>query len=138
MSISPVFSALLTVVLLSAAAVPTPDNPLPPCPESPNCERTSAHFEDVAADTLFAAAQSALDTLGPTEMTVEPDPMRAHAVYRVALIFDDDVDLAVEPYADGSVLHIRSASRVGQSDLGVNQRRVERFFEALEEQLAGV
>jgi len=56
-------------------------------------------------------------------------------VYRVALLFKDDVDVAVEPSADGSTLHVRSASRVGHSDLGVNRRRVARFFRAVDEAL---
>lgn len=134
-SISTLTGLILSLAVLGAAAQPLPDNPLPPCPESPNCERVSQYYE-VPDDTLFAAAQASLDELGPSELTVDPGPLRAHAVYRVALVFDDDVHLAVEPHADGSVLHIRSASRVGYSDLGVNQRRVERFLEALDDQLA--
>ena len=43
-------------------------------------------------------------------------------------------DAADDP--DASVLHIRSASRVGYSDLGVNARRVERFVGAVHEALA--
>jgi uncharacterized protein (DUF1499 family) len=32
------------------------------------------------------------------------------------------------------VLHVRSASRVGKGDLGVNRRRVRALFDALETQ----
>lgn len=60
--------------------------------------------------------------------SLSPDgPNRYHAVYRIFL-FLDDVWVAVLPEAGGSRLHIRSQSRVGRSDLGVNKRRVERFF----------
>lgn len=118
----------------SVNRTPRPDNPLPPCPDTPNCERTSRSYS-VGADTLFSAAQDALDALGPTELQVQPDAKRASAVYRVALIFKDDVDVAVAAQDTGSVLFVRSASRVGESDLGVNRRRVERFFQAVDDAL---
>jgi uncharacterized protein (DUF1499 family) len=41
--------------------------------------------------------------------------------------FKDDVEFEVE----GDVVHVRSASRLGHSDLGVNRRRVEQLREAL-------
>jgi len=57
-------------------------------------------------------------------------------VYQVALIFKDDVDVAVRARDDGgSALYVRSASRVGYSDLGVNQRRVERLLRAVDRAL---
>lgn len=127
-----VFSAfLLFLVPAQTHAQSVPDSPLAPCPDSPNCERVSRTF-DAEADTLFRAAQSALRELGPVEITVTEASREAHAVYRVALVFKDDVNLAVTDADSGqSTLHIRSASRVGYSDLGVNRRRVEQFFESL-------
>ena len=110
------------------------DSPLPACPETPNCERTARTYS-VDASALFAAAQRGLDALGPLELQVQPEDRRASAVYRVALLFKDDVDVAVESSPDGSTLHVRSASRVGHSDLGVNRRRVDRFFRAVDEAL---
>lgn len=111
------------------------DSPLAPCPDSPNCERVSRTF-DVDADTLFRASESALRELGPVELKAREGSREAHAVYRVAIVFKDDVNLAVTGGDNGqSTLHIRSASRVGYSDLGVNQRRVDRFFEALDSSL---
>jgi Uncharacterized protein conserved in bacteria len=118
-------------------AQPLPENPLPPCPDTPNCERVSRGY-DVPPDTLFAAAQRALESLGPTTLR-RPDgrsERRLEAVYRVALVFKDDVDVAVKARdEEGSALYVRSASRVGHSDLGVNRRRVERFFDALQRAL---
>lgn len=118
---------LLCLLLLVAASS---DSPLPPCPSSPNCVRT-ARTLDAPPDTAFAAAQRALDALGPVVLESTPESHRAHAVYRVALVFKDDVDLVVEPSDGGSTVHVRSASRVGYSDLGVNKRRVQRFFRTL-------
>jgi uncharacterized protein (DUF1499 family) len=112
--------------LPSAAA----SNPLAACPESPNCERIST---DVAlpADSLFARTRQALRALGPARLRVRPEARRATAVYRVAWLFRDDVAVAVEPRSAGSRLHVRSASRTGYSDLGVNRRRVQRLLEHL-------
>ena len=109
-------------------------NPLPECPPSPNCERLSQDY-DVPADTLFGATTHALDALGPSSLELSPDSMRASAVYRVALVFKDDVDVAVDSTAGGSRLHVRSASRVGHSDLGVNARRVDRLLRAIDKRL---
>lgn len=105
-----------------------PDNPLPDCPDTPNCERISRVYP-VPANQLYGAAQDALEELGPAKLELRPDSMRATAVYRVAWIFKDDVTVAVDDHTDGSVLHVRSASRVGQDDLGVNKRRVQRLLD---------
>ncbi len=43
--------------------------------------------------------------------------------------FVDDVEFYFPP--NESVIHLRSASRVGQSDLGVNRRRLEQIRLAL-------
>ncbi len=105
-------------------------NPLPDCPDSPNCERVSqAH--DAPADTLYEATVRALDALGPVALQHRPDARRASAVYRVALVFKDDVAVAVDTTEQGSRLHVRSASRVGHSDLGVNARRVDRLLQTV-------
>ena len=42
-----------------------PENPLPPCPASPNCVRQTRPFA-LPADTLFDRAQQALEALGPS------------------------------------------------------------------------
>ncbi|HEY9647011.1 MAG TPA: DUF1499 domain-containing protein, partial [Chroococcidiopsis sp.] len=44
--------------------------------------------------------------------------------------FVDDVEFYLSP-ADG-VIHVRSASRLGQSDLGVNRKRIEDIRAAFE------
>ncbi len=133
---------LLSALLLLSPSMPEPstppdstDNPLPACPDSPNCERTSRPYA-TSADRLFEAAQEALTSLGPTALEVAPETHRCQAVYRVALVFKDDVDVAVTGDDEAATVHIRSASRVGYSDLGVNDRRVRRFFRALDEALA--
>jgi uncharacterized protein (DUF1499 family) len=76
--------------------------------------------------------------MGPVKMNVQPSDRSVRTVFRVAFFFKDDVDVIIVPEGETggrSALHIRSASRVGKSDLGVNRRRVDRFFQRLEERL---
>ena len=112
---------------------PLPDNPLPPCPASPNCVRQTRRF-DLPAETLFDRAREALEALGPSALKASPETRRLDAVFTV-FVFKDDVALRLEPDAAGAILHIRSASRLGYRDFGVNQRRVVQFFQALEKRL---
>ncbi len=104
-------------------------NPLPPCPGTPNCERQS-HAFDADAETLFGAVQEVLAVMNPVEVTAEAERYHVDAVFRV-IFFRDDLALRVEPRDTGSTLHIRSASRTGRNDFGVNRRRIERFLDTL-------
>ncbi len=47
-----------------------------------------------------------------------------HATYKTALMgYTDDLELLLDN--NDGVLHIRSASRIGRSDLGANRKRIE-------------
>jgi len=46
--------------------------------------------------------------------------------------FKDDVIVRLTPVDGGTKIDMRSASRVGQSDLGANAARIEAFFDALD------
>ena len=50
--------------------------------------------------------------------------------------FKDDVVVRVERAGTGSRVDVRSKSRVGRSDLGVNARRIRDFLAALAARLA--
>ena len=49
--------------------------------------------------------------------------------------FTDDVTVRVEPVEGGSRVQVRSRSRVGKGDLGVNARRIRAFQRALDREL---
>ncbi|MFN2374308.1 MAG: DUF1499 domain-containing protein [Cyclonatronaceae bacterium] len=106
--------------------------PVQPCPDTPNC-----HIEEVAIPEnpalLFDRLVECLHKTGAESVTPEPDELFVSAVYKIPLLgFRDDVTVRVVPAGNGeSVLFIRSASRVGHSDLGVNQRRVKRILRKL-------
>ncbi len=134
---APVPCPFLSLLLFCHVPDLSANHPLPPCPDTPNCERRSRALA-VDPGVLFGAVQSTLAAMGPIKMNVQPATRSVHAVFRVALFFKDDVDVIVVPHGatgEKSVLHIRSASRVGRHDLGVNRRRVDRFFRRLEKRL---
>ncbi|MEO1023435.1 MAG: DUF1499 domain-containing protein [Bacteroidota bacterium] len=100
---------------------------LPECPSSPNCNREQVLYQQVP-DTLFSVTKQALNDLNPVEAFAEDDSLTMHAVFRIPVFgWKDDVHIVVQPADDSSssVLHIRSASRIGYSDLGVNKRRIQ-------------
>ncbi len=57
-----------------------------------------------------------------TVTETRPDYLRAEFRSRV-FRFVDDVEFLVDEHS--RVIHVRSASRVGYSDLGVNRKRIE-------------
>lgn len=106
------------------------DGQLHPCPGSPNCVNSEDHdasIEPLAyAGSGEAAFRSLIEFLGqePRTEVVSVERDYAHVVFRSALFrFPDDVELRLDEAA--SVIHVRSASRLGYSDLGANRRRVE-------------
>ena len=55
---------------------------------------------------------------------------RLDAVDRTFLLrLPDDVTVRIRPRADGAHIDVRSASRIGQHDLGQNAQRIQRFLE---------
>lgn len=111
-----------------------------PCPESPNCVSSLAAAADpthyiapfelrVPPDQGWTAAVAALAALPRSEL-LEQRPGYVHAVVRTRLLrFRDDVELRLD--AQHRRVDVRSASRLGSSDLGVNRTRVEQLREAL-------
>lgn len=119
------------------------ENPLPECPDSPNCARESFYFERPTAE-IFDKAQTTLQEMNAETAEVAQElsadtPGELKAVFRIRIFrFRDDVHIAVVPAGESGQhawLHIRSASRTGYSDLGVNARRVSTFSETLKKQL---
>jgi uncharacterized protein (DUF1499 family) len=135
---------VLPAILLTVMPIPdvpmTPGFELPPCPASPNCVSTEATrdsqrvptvpFTDDAASAQ-RRAKAALAAESRVTITVDA-PGHVHAECRSLVFrFVDDVDIVVDERA--KVFRFRSASRVGESDLGVNRRRVERLARRLRE-----
>ncbi|MGN8225934.1 DUF1499 domain-containing protein [Gracilimonas sp. BCB1] len=103
-------------------------NPLPPCPVTPNCIRTSEQF-GAGIEKVYEAFIKIFDNEAYRWEVVDPKRIELHAVYRIPVFgFKDDVDVIMEEDGGTTTVFIRSASRVGAYDLGVNHRRVKRIL----------
>ncbi|MEZ4320638.1 MAG: DUF1499 domain-containing protein [Myxococcota bacterium] len=97
-----------------------------PVPATPNCvsSRTDPddpHYVAPLPHATVERIKAVVAGLPRTELVEEADGY-LHFVSTTAFFrFKDDLELEVEE--DG--VHVRSASRVGHSDLGVNRKRVE-------------
>jgi len=101
---------------------------LQPCPDKPNCMSSESDAVDKAhAIAPFSSVdwQVLRQAIEATGGKIELDDGEyMHATFTSSLFrFVDDVELRLD-VAQGLV-HIRSASRVGHSDFGVNRKRVE-------------
>jgi len=122
--------------LFSSTTLPAPqNNPLEACPDTPNCVRSSMEFT-AEASAAHKAALQVLDKMN-AESIVTPSDTEIQAVFKIPIFgFRDDFHVVIEEQAGHQVLvHLRSASRTGHSDLGVNGRRVSRFYGLLTEAL---
>lgn len=110
------------------------ENPLPPCPDSSNCIRITKQFE-TSINSLFDASVQAINKMGPEKITIAKEDYKIKTVFSV-LVFRDDMILKLSKRnSSSSYIHIRSSSRVGETDLGVNRRRVHRFLKKISEYL---
>lgn len=112
------------------------DNPLPPYPQTSNCVRITCKYK-IAPHELFNILLRVLEMM--KAFRIEPDlhRLKIGAVFRIPVLgFKDDFTVKVTSDSeDESTVHLSSRSRVGQSDLGVNRRRVKKFLKTLHHQL---
>jgi uncharacterized protein (DUF1499 family) len=125
----------LALVLVFAGALHGEDtvSRLKACPASPNCVLSTPAadekhriapfpFTGTSADALARVKAAALSF--PRTAVVEEQPGYLKMTFTSAFFrFVDDVEFEVDESA--KVVNVRSASRVGRSDLGVNRKRVE-------------
>lgn len=108
------------------------------CPSSPNCVSSDARDAGHRIDPIrivgppeeaFEAARRVVAGW-PRSEVVRDEPDFLHVECTSAVMrFVDDLELLLR--SDRAEIAVRSASRVGYSDLGVNRRRVERLREEL-------
>ncbi len=104
-----------------------PAERLPPCPHPGNCVCTEdGDAQPLAYGSLSPeAARECLRVILRSRATVCSDRGdRVHATFRVA-VFTDDLHVRFDDLT--RTIHLRSASRVGRYDFGVNRRRIERL-----------
>ena len=110
-----------------------------PCPDSPNCVSSQStdkkrfieplHYRGTSAD----AGQILIDLLESMKRVnlAKVETGYIHAEFRSPIFrFVDDVEFLLPP--GENVIHVKSASRSGYYDFGVNRRRVERLRASFE------
>jgi len=133
------FSSLLSLGILVAGCTGSRpmnlgvhDGKLAPCPASPNCVSSqSADKDHVVEPVPFSGtpAEAMADLIKvisgmPRARIVTATETYLHAEFTSALFrFVDDVEFWID--TNTSTVQLRSASRVGHSDLGVNRKRIE-------------
>lgn len=143
MSPSPVTIALSCSLVLIGCTGARPanlgvrDGGLAPCPDSPNCVSSRSTDAEHAVEPLrfsgpaseaMAALASVIARMKRARIVTRTDSY-VHAEFTSALFrFVDDAEFLLDHEA--STIHVRSASRVGSSDLGANRKRIEAISQA--------
>ena len=106
------------------------DGRLAPCRSTPNCvssQTDRADAEHYIAPIAFRGRMEelrrAVESMARSTV-IAADRNYLYAEYRTALMrYVDDLELYYDERA--GLVHVRSASRLGRRDFGVNRRRVE-------------
>jgi uncharacterized protein (DUF1499 family) len=109
---------------------------LAPCPNSPNCvsSQSTDTLHAIAPLTYNSSPEKAIANLKqvieslPRTTIISETEDYLYVEFKSALMgFVDDVEFYLDRNAN--IIHVRSASRLGQSDLGVNRKRIETIRE---------
>jgi uncharacterized protein (DUF1499 family) len=129
-----------TIASLFSFSGERPDNlgvtmgKLSPCPTSPNCVSSQAEETDKkhqieplkyesSAKRAFAHLKEIIEEMDNAKI-IKSDAHYLYAEFTSSLMgYVDDVEFFLDRKSD--VIQVRSASRLGQSDLGVNRKRIE-------------
>lgn len=103
------------------------DGKLAACPGSPNCVNSQSDDAQSKIEPLpavsIAQVKQVVEAMERTTIIEETDNY-LYAEFKSKLMgYVDDVEFYLDSAAN--VIHVRSASRLGKSDLGVNRKRVE-------------
>jgi uncharacterized protein (DUF1499 family) len=108
------------------------DGKLSPCPSSPNCVSSQSSDKAHAIEPLpftgtvtgaHAALRRLILSMKRAQIVTDVDDY-IHAEFTSAIFrFVDDAEFWLDENA--KVIHVRSAARIGNSDFGVNRKRME-------------
>jgi uncharacterized protein (DUF1499 family) len=142
MPMTMIYGSMLAGMMLAGCSAATPKGlgvhkgRLTACPSSPNCvcsqDRDKQHA--IAPFSYTGTRQAAMARLARAitgmygAKIVEQTADYLHAEYTTRWMrFVDDVEFYApgDVTGDGKLIQVRSASRIGYSDFGVNRKRVE-------------
>ena len=93
----------------------------------------STHLTEADVDTSFDRAVSVAEDLGWEVFAEARGDYRIEATATTFWFgFKDDIVIRIRRSGTGAIVDLRSVSRVGQSDLGANARRIGAFIERFE------
>lgn len=132
-------AALLSIAMLGLTAcsqgVQTmTDRTASPCGDKPNCVSTQDNREKYQLSPFVITSNASIDSIeaaalrlsGAKTAVKEDNYLRIECTSKI-MRFVDDLELRIE----GDRLLVRSESRVGYSDFGVNRKRAEQLRELL-------
>jgi len=132
MTIKSLLCIIAMTLSFTITAAETAEKRLLPCPETPNCVSSQAgdtgHFIEPfkfsgQPDDVWTALKNALLRQSRTVITLDADNTLHATATSLIFRFVDDIDVLMD--TEAKLIHIRSASRTGYSDFGVNRKRVE-------------
>jgi uncharacterized protein (DUF1499 family) len=138
-----IFMSIFTTILTACAGksanhLGVSDGRLTACPRSPNCVSSQAEdeahriaplvFKDTP-DMAFARLKQVLDGRGDTTI-IEERPGYLRVEFHT-LLFVDDGEFLLD--TEQRLIQVRSASRLGYTDLGKNRRRLEEIRQSFSE-----
>jgi uncharacterized protein (DUF1499 family) len=118
------------------------DHQLKPCPESPNCVSTQTQQKSKQMDPIpftldpkevLKIIKGVVENLSNTHLEKE-SLNYLHYTFKSAIFgFIDDVEFLID--AEKKLIHFRSASRTGYSDMGVNKKRMTEIRKTIEQEM---
>ncbi|WP_422551673.1 DUF1499 domain-containing protein [Methylovulum miyakonense] len=128
------FSVIMTMMNSTPTLASAIDKRLPLCASSPNCVSSQAEIHDkqhyilpfeIKGNPLQAWAALRKVIIKQPRMVITHETHATLHAEATSLVFRfvDDINVIMD--ADAELIHIRSASRVGHSDFGVNRKRIE-------------
>jgi len=136
---------VIALAVLSASArmpksLGVVDGLLASCPNSPNCVSTQAtdnqhQIEAIAfdgsSDDAIRQLKTVVAAIPRMKIVTQTENYLHTEATSLIFRFKDDVEFFIDRHA--KVIHFRSASRVGYSDLGANRARMENIRKAFEQ-----
>ncbi len=129
---SPMLAAIFSFSGTRPANLGVTNKQLAACPNTPNCVSSQSDDSEhqvspltfsAAPEKAFADLKGLVSSLERAEVVTATDDY-LHVEFTSKLMgFVDDVEFYLD--REANVIHVRSASRLGKSDLGVNRKRVE-------------
>lgn len=112
------------------------DGRLAPCPAKPNCVCSQADADDSEhaikplalqgeAGDAIARLRGVVEEMPRTSVIEETENYLRAEFTTLLMRYVDDVEFLLD--GEAGVIHVRSASRVGYSDMGANRSRVEQI-----------